>query len=261
MPKRWTDEEKRILKGNYSELGPKGCAELLNRPESSVKSIANRAGLKYNNKNAWTKEQEEFLRQELKNGLSHESIGILLNKTKSSVMHKVQKLGIAAKGLSWSHLSDEYLLDLVRKYKTAEEFDTNPDIPSYKTLLGRFKLSSWNEVKNLAGLSIGKNAGRYDHTKPAIFYIIEFQDIDGTYFKKYGVTQRSVSLRYRGRNDFTILYERVIPLQEALDKEVELSQQVKKYTPKDTNFNCYGHGGYTECFTNYTSKPEWIDRG
>lgn len=261
MAKRWTEEEKSILRDNYSDLGPKGCAVLLNRPESSVKSIANRSGLKYENKSTWTKEQEEFLVQELKNGLSHKSIGLLLNKTKSSIMHKVQTLGISEKGVSWSHLSDDELLDLVREYKSAEEFDTNPRLPSYKTLVKRFKVDNWNAVKTLAGVSVGKNTGRYDYTKPAIFYVIEFQDTDGTHFKKYGVTQRSVALRYRSRNDFTIVYEKAWSLQEALDKEVELSKQVKSYIPKDSNFTSSGHGGYTECFTNYINKPEWIDHG
>lgn len=261
MAKRWTNEEKQLLADNYASLGPKGCAELLNRPESSVKSIANRSGLEYHNKNLWTKDEEYFLIQELENGLSHESIGLLLNKSKSSIMHKVQRLGVSKVGVSWDHLSNETLLSLVREHKTAEEFDTNPDLPSYKTLVKRFGVNKWNDIKELAGVSTSKTTGRYDFTKPAIFYIIQFQDIDDTVFNKYGVTQRSIKLRYRKSKSYTILHEEVCDLQEALDKEIELSKCTTPYTPISIDFTYKGHGGYTECFTKYINKPKWIDRG
>ena len=261
MSKRWTDKEKELLDNNYPDIGPKGCAELLSRPESSVKSIANRRGLKYDSKSAWKLDEIEFLIEELNNGSTHEAIGVFLNRTKSSVMHKVQKLKLSSVGNSWAHLSDKELLQLVAKYKTAEEFDNNIELPSYKTIVKRFKASCWNEVKALAGLSVHKNTGRYDYTKDTIFYILEFTDIDGIRFKKYGVTQRSIELRYKGRRDFNVLYTGVFSLQEALDKETELAKLTDKYSPKDLRFTKDGHGGYTECFINYINVPEWINHG
>lgn len=261
MAKRWTIEEKQLLTDNYTKLGPKGCAELLKRPESSVKSIANRSGLKYQNKSLWTKEEEDFLRQELKNGLSHESIGLLLNKSKSSIMHKVQKLGLSKLGASWEHLSNEELLALVKEYRTAEEFDTNPGLPSYKTLVRRLGVSKWNDIKELAGISTAKTTGRYDFTKPTTFYIVQFKDVDGTVFNKYGVTQRSIRLRYRKSSSYIILHEELCSLQEALDKEIELSKCTKSYFPINIDFTYKGHGGYTECFIDYINKPEWVCHG
>jgi len=259
MPKRWTDKEKELLDNNYSELGPKGCAKLLDRPEDSVKSIANKRGLKYDNKSTWKPHEIEFLIEELNNGNTHEAIGVLLNRTKSSVMHKVQRLSLSSLGNSWAHLSDKELLELVVKYKTAEEFDNNIHLPSYKTIVKRFKVSCWNDVKALAGLPIHKNTGRYDYTKDAVFYILEFIDIDGTFFKKYGVTQRSIELRYKGRKNFNIIYEKSFSLQESLDKEIELAESTNKYIPKDPKFTKEGHGGYTECFIDYATKPSWIE--
>jgi hypothetical protein len=260
MAQKWTLEEKALLEKNYAELGPKGCAKLLDRPESSVKSLASRAGLKYN-KSKWTEDDIELLTQELINGTKYASIGILLNKTESSVMHKVQKLGLSKQGICWKHISDEELLGLVVKYKTAEEFDTNPELPSYKTLVRRFGVNTWNDIKELAGVSLAKRTGRYDFAKPATFYIIQFKDKDGTLFKKYGVTQRSLRVRYRKGSSYVILYEEVCTLQQALDKEVEMSKCTEYYKPIDINFTYKGHGGYTECFIEYINKPDWIDRG
>lgn len=204
----------------------------------------------------WTDEELDFLLEELKNGSTHEAIGIHLGRTKSSVMHKVQRLGIAKKAKNWQHLSDQDMLDLVVKYKTAEEFDSNPELPGYKTILKRFKLDSWNSARELAGIPTSKGT-RYDHSKLTTFYIIRFVDIDGQPFFKYGVTQRPLKTRYSSRV-FDILYSEQMSLEEALKKENEISKLVNHYKPIDQKFYKEGHGGYTECFLDYIKEPEWL---
>lgn len=194
----------------------------------------------------WSTEEDQFLVEELKAGSTHESIGYSLNRTKSSIMHRVQRLGLSKKNPSWIHLTNDDMLELVRKYKTAEEFDNNPEIPSYKTIVRRFEVNTWNEVIALAGLCKSKGT-RYDHTKETTFYILEFVDTDETVFKKYGVTQRPLTTRYKGK-PFKIIHQEIGSLQNALDKEEAMDQEVTKYRPLSRDFYAEGHGGYTECF-------------
>lgn len=207
----------------------------------------------------WTEEEIQILKEELSIGTSHENIGLLLDRTKSSIMHKVQRLGIAKKGNSWAHLSNENMLELVRKYRTAEEFDTNPELPGYKTVVNRFKVSSWKNVLELAGVAISKGT-RYDHNKPTKFYILKFVDNDGTIFYKFGVTQRPIRARYSYR-EFEIIYTLDTSLEDALLKEAEITKIVRSYKPTDKRFYKEGHGGYTECFVDYIEKPDWINHG
>ena len=257
---RWTKEKIEILKDRYKKDGPKIIAKDLGLTKAAVIAKAKKLGLTKTLKR-WTKEEELFLQQELEKGLSHESIGLLLNKSKSSIMHKAQRLGISKPNTSWEHIPDEELLALVKKYQTAEEFDTNPCLPSYKTLIRRFGVCKWNDIKELAGISTAKTTGRYDFTKPAVFYIIQFEDTDSTVFNKYGVTQRSIKVRYRKNKQYNILYEELCSLQEALNKEIELSKCTIPYIPLSLDFTYKGHSGYTECFSDYIRKPHWIDRG
>ena len=63
----------------------------------------------------WSREEIDTLHHGLTNGMSHEQIGLSLGRTKSSVMHKVQRLGLAKKFKTWTHLTVEDYITLVNK--------------------------------------------------------------------------------------------------------------------------------------------------
>lgn len=201
----------------------------------------------------WTTDEINLLKDGLYNGKSHEEIGSLIGRTKSSVMHKVQRLGLSRKFKTWTHLTVEDYIALVNKYKTASEFDSNPDLPPYKTVLRWLNLSSWEECLEFCGVDPNIR-GKYEWSYPTIFYILQFKDIDNTIFYKYGITQRNIKIRYQNRSDYTIITEVLCKdLREAINKEAEMKKTTISYTPKDRRFYSQGHGGYTECYIEHDS--------
>jgi len=195
----------------------------------------------------WTEEEISILIDELSIGTTHEEIGYLLGRTKSSVMHKVQRDGLAKKFKRWDHLTIEDFIELVKTHKIASEFDTNPGLPGYKTVLKWLGLETWKDC--LAFCNVEPNPkGRYDWNLPATFYIIECVDLDGTVFRKFGVTQRKLNTRYPTKKYLIVEETLYSTLREAYTQEQIFKTKVKSYKPKTRDFYKEGHGGYTECY-------------
>lgn len=96
----WTVDEERFLIENYTKLGSKKCAEILNRSVNSIKHKA--AIFKLPSARAWTDEEVDILTRHYKtNGVDY--CVKLLNRERSAIHAKARKLGIAeARPESWS---------------------------------------------------------------------------------------------------------------------------------------------------------------
>lgn len=253
--KYWILEDIEFLKENYNSLGPKDCSFILNKSYDSVKDKASSLGLKA--PFHWQTGEIDYLKE------NYAKVGLKgchahLNRSLESIKLKASELKIKAPGV-WDHLSNRELLDLVRRHRLVNEFMYKEELPDPKVLLRRFNKSSWREILELAG--VPQNGYRPDDG--ATFYILKFQDTDSVYFYKYGYTQNTLKIRYKHRKDFEVMYQKETSMIEALALEKQMKDSTKKYRPKDIRFynTGKGHGGYTECFTDYTSKPGWVDRG
>lgn len=198
----------------------------------------------------WTEQDLEDLKLGLSLNLTHEEIGDCLGRTKSSVMHKVQKENLSSSSVQWfTFLTKEEVLSFIRTYKTASALDYTDGVPGHKTCQKILKVSSWAECLELAGLPNYKKA-KFDENKPTTFYIVSFNDLDGTSFNKFGITQRSIQERY-SLKDINIINQVVGSLEYCQDLEKKFETAVKniKYLPKDKRFyDSNRFGGYTECY-------------
>ncbi len=90
--KRWTEEEKNYainlfkINKSYKEI-----ALRLNRSEESIKCFLNSKGYKYKSNKKWTKEELEYLKENIKN-MNYEELSRILNKTVSAIETKVYTL-------------------------------------------------------------------------------------------------------------------------------------------------------------------------
>lgn len=198
----------------------------------------------------WSDQEVEDLNFGLSLGLSHEDIGECLGRSKSSVMHKVQKLGWATPNTQWlKELSKEEVLNFIQKYKTAEAMDYTENVPGHKSCQKILGVSSWKECLDLAGVPIN-TGGRLCLDSPTTFYIVRFKDTDSTTFFKYGITQRSPEQRYSLKS-IDIVSQVIGSLTYCRDLEQRFSLAVssRKYIPKDYKFHDSDkYGGYTECY-------------
>lgn len=197
----------------------------------------------------FSEEEDELIRIWVEQGYTHEQIGLELNRTKSSIMHRVQRLGISKDVRTWDHLSKEDCIELIQTHLASDVFSSKDSgLPSHKILMRILGCSSWSEARALAGVPIGKTA-RWKEDKPTVFYIIELIDTCGTIFRKYGLTQRSLSRRYAGLSGYAVILEKTTTLAQALRLENLFSKITRKYTPKTELLRKDKHGGYTECYT------------
>jgi hypothetical protein len=91
--KNWSEEEIKILKEKYPEMGSK-CSLFIGRNEISVKSKAKKLKLKYDNRDAWTDDEVS----KLKDAWSHYDMDKLLitfpGRTYSKIMGKARQLSL-----------------------------------------------------------------------------------------------------------------------------------------------------------------------
>lgn len=253
----WTTEKLEFLVKNYTLIGLTKCAEILNMEKYKVQSKAQTLGIT-SKVNKWSEEDLGFLKENYSK-LGPKECANKLGRKLELVRNKAYELKIT-NPISYEHLTDEDLLDLVREYKLHDVFSYTEYLPSPGTILKRFNKNSWYDILELAG--IPTNIKKVDLSGKTIFYILEFLDIDGVLFKKYGVTQSSIKSRYKNRLDYKVLTEKLCDTYlEAIALEKEIGLLVNKYKPKDRRFYSTGHNGYTECFISYINVPEWIDRG
>lgn len=114
---RWTNAEENILKN----MRQKGCsfaeiASELGRTEEAVRTRNKRFSKGINK--TWSKAEEEILKD---SGKTRFELAILLNKSERAVGSKLEKLRL----IDTSSYTDEYLLDLVRKYKSKNNLNYN----------------------------------------------------------------------------------------------------------------------------------------
>lgn len=197
----------------------------------------------------WTEKDIENLKLGLELELSHEEIADCLDRSKSSVMHKVQRLGLSKTSIQWNKiLSREEVISLIRIYRTSEAMDYTEEVPGHKSCQKILGVSSWNECLELAGLPIYKQA-RFKSDRKTRFYIVKFEDINGVIFNKFGITQRTVQMRY-SKKDIEIVNEVIGTLEYCQDLEYKFSKLVSdlKYLPEDKRFYNDTYGGYSECY-------------
>ena len=197
----------------------------------------------------WSEEEVEDLLLGLEIGLTHEDIADCLGRTLSSIMHKVQRLKLAKPNTQWVKLcSKEEVISLIQKYKSSEAMDYTEGVPGHKSCQKILGVGSWAECLKAAGLPMRKTA-KFSKNKSCTFYIVEFIDVDGTLFYKYGITQRRVQERYSKKN-IKIISQVQSSLDYCQDLEIKFQELVKdkKYLPIDQKFYNDTYGGYSECY-------------
>lgn len=92
----WTDQEVSFLKKNYVNVGARESARKLHRTIQAVHAKARELDCghpKIGPRNDWPKEEIEFLKNNYQR-LSWEELQSSLNRTKSSILHQAQAIGI-----------------------------------------------------------------------------------------------------------------------------------------------------------------------
>lgn len=227
---RWTAEEDEFLK----QLVDRGesnyyIAEVLNRSIESIKTRRKRFTHTITGR-LWTLEDVS----KLSSNKSYRELAVELNKTERSVGAKLQKLRILQEPYS-ANYSHEDLLDIVRKYKCKDilnycRLDNEPSAGVIERVFG-----NWSLALEAAGIS--PNLGMFDQNKCTILYLVDFGK-----FKKIGITQRSVYLRFLGFPCYDILDSITFnsPI-DAFETEQEILSKVNKVLGDLPN-------GNTECF-------------
>ena len=59
----WSDEEIRILKNNYAQIGPKGCSKIINKSRSKCSDMARKLSLKYNDARYYSQEEDNIIKK------------------------------------------------------------------------------------------------------------------------------------------------------------------------------------------------------
>jgi len=136
-------------------------------------------------------------------------------------------------------LTEEEAIALVQEYKTEANYLANkenlPPINVIRRLFG-----SWRNAKEAANIKINNSH--------ASVYLVYFPKED---FYKFVITQRTIARRFSAYPDYEILYEVILPFEEAKKLEQSFKKQAEDlftpYTPNNRWFHekC---GGYSECF-------------
>lgn len=177
----------------------------------------------------WTEEEDNLLKA---------GVMELPGRTLSAIRTRRRNKGLC-KPQANTNLTDEELLNLVRKYQThnAMAYSRDQSDPSPKIVVTRF--GSWEKAAQLAGLDRQVSGVRPD--RETWVYLVKIQD-----FYKIGVTQGDVLSRFKvkGIKEVTVLDSvKMGNLGEALELEAELLNLVKPF-----KFRAPISEGFTECF-------------
>ena len=231
--KSWTTEEEELLKElQVQGFTAKEIADKLGRTKSSIDGKS-RNKLSHTISN-WSQEELDFIHTSIAD-TSYLEIATILDRTYESVKYACLKLGYSKSNTI--QISDEELLDLVRKYHTSTSMDRDklPEEPGSHIIIHRF--GSWPEAAKLAGISIIKHNMYKDRN--TVLYLVDFND-----FKKIGITQQTIKERFYGYPEYHILDYKIFNTPtEAYDQEQQLLSKLAdyKYSPKF-------FPGKTECF-------------
>lgn len=196
----------------------------------------------------WTKEEEEFLIENRKNGKTNEEIAKALGRTESSVKTKISylmKSGRVDRG-SINHrkkereIVDTPLLELVAKYQTLKNYEKHlfiDNLPPTKRIIREY--GSWTNAKALA--LEGRVVLGPTPEQPVLVYLVQFLD-SGVY--KIGLTHRGVRVRLAGYPEYKIIDSALYNLAEAKKVEKDILDRYERCdAPWDKAL-----GGQTECF-------------
>ena len=182
----------------------------------------------------WTVEEITILTESLAEGKKYAEID-LPGRSISAMTVKANTLGLSKPNNTWAHLTYDEAIDLIRIHRTGTPFDINKDLPSRNAIKTALKVKSWSEC-----LALAKPEAR---SNKHIFYVLEFKDLDGTNFKKYGITGSTLKERYPS-TPFNVILELYLEREEAFKLENHYRSIVMQFTPLDPKFST----GYTECF-------------
>ena len=110
----WTEEEDKILYANYAQLGPKGCASLINRTLQSIQDRARHLKLRFEEL-WWSEEEINILKQNYSNKTWQEMLVLLPKRSRGVIAKKAEELSLkSGYNLPWSEeeirLVEEYYL-------------------------------------------------------------------------------------------------------------------------------------------------------
>lgn len=200
----------------------------------------------------WTQQEEEFLTSS-RPEKTYAYIAEVLGRSVKSVERKGYRLGLTKykhnPEFSFKSLSKELCIELVKKHKSSDYFNQDKSIPGHKTIMKVLGANTWSEARKIAGVPFTTSA-RFCPSKPTYFYIIEITDDSGILFRKFGVTQRTLSQRMKNLKIpyTTLVYKKTLNLKQALRIEKLFSNITKKYSPKSKYLYADYAGGHTECY-------------
>lgn len=182
----------------------------------------------------WSVEEVAILTEGLAEGKKYAEID-LPGRSISAMTVKANNLGISKPNNTWSHLTYDDAIELIKLHRTGTPFDVDKTLPSRSAIKIALKASSWSEC-----LALAKPEAR---SNKYIFYILEFMDLDGTYFKKYGITGNTLKERHPSI-EFKVILELHLEREEAFKLENHYRSITIQFTPLDPKFSV----GYTECY-------------
>lgn len=125
MPKRWTEEELKVLKKYYRKKGANYVAKFVEHSPDTIMLKAAQLGLRTNKFRSWEKWEDNYLFRHHADR-NYNSIAKTLKRTKKSIIHRASKLGLTNKRSEfWIKDDLEKLKELYpdRKYSIKEIAD------------------------------------------------------------------------------------------------------------------------------------------
>ena len=102
MPKRWTEEEIKILKRHYRKKGAQYVAKFVDHSPDTVMLKAAQLGLRYSGIRPWREWEDRYLRRHI-NDRKNVSIARTLKRTVRSVTGRAEKLKLTGtRGAEWT---------------------------------------------------------------------------------------------------------------------------------------------------------------
>ncbi|GBD86628.1 sigma-70, region 4 [bacterium BMS3Abin03] len=165
MPKRWTEEEIKILKRHYRKKGAQYVAKFVEHSADTVMNKAAELGIRYNGIRPWSEWEDRYLRSHI-NDWKNASIARTLKRTIRSVTGRVERLNLTGeKEPEWTGKEIEYLQKLYPDHnyslKLISEIINRSEnavlLKAIKMGLSRSNKHKWNKREHNYLL---KNAGK-----------------------------------------------------------------------------------------------------
>lgn len=190
----------------------------------------------YNMIKHWTPEEELALIEMKTQGLTYSNIAPLLGRSVQAVQTRGKRLisqgrlKSSTKGGNFNWTEEE----------ESKLYDDSLDYDDLEVLLGKTRRSIQTKCEKL-GISkrfTSSSTGTQFKGKKALLYLVDFGE-----FKKVGVTQVPLEVRFNQDADFVLLDSCEMILEDALETEKEILRNMRKFRTKGTI-----RRGATECF-------------